>query len=137
MRKTIQRVIVVGAAQLVLFEVLEQFAVHWRESTEEICSLVLWLALLVVSVWALLPGFSRIRPRLVKGLVCGVAALALFVALYAGTYFYSWHLRPNLGLYREPDWVGQHPGFQRELRNRIEANLWKPAKDTESRGERR
>ena len=35
----------------------------------------------------------------------------------------SWHLRPNLGLYQEPDWVAQHPGFQRELRERIEANM--------------
>jgi hypothetical protein len=32
---------------------------------------------------------------------------------------YNWHLRPNLGLYQEQDWVAQQPGFQRELRQRI------------------
>ncbi len=50
------------------------------------------------------------------------AVPALFVGVFAVTYFYSWHVRPNIGLYREPDWVAQHPGFQQELRERISAN---------------
>lgn len=29
-----------------------------------------------------------------------------------------------VGLYQEPDWVAQHPGFQRDLRSRIAANRW-------------
>jgi hypothetical protein len=35
----------------------------------------------------------------------------------------SWHLRPNLGLDQESDWIAQQPGFQRELHERIEANI--------------
>jgi hypothetical protein len=31
----------------------------------------------------------------------------------------------RVGLYQESDWVAQHPGFQRQLQARIQANLWK------------
>ena len=125
MRKVIGRVLGVGVVQLLLFELVEQVSVHWRESTAELCELALGVALLLGCVWALLTAFSHIPSCVARICLRAAAALALFVALYAGDYYYSWHLRPNLGLYREPDWVAQHPGFQRELRAKIEANTWK------------
>ena len=125
MRKAVGRILLVGPLQLLLFESLMQLSVHSRESTQELITLAHDMGMLMGCIWALLPGFAHIGPLLAKVLLRGVAALALFVALYAGDYFYSWHLRPNLGLYREPDWVAQHPGFQRDLRARIQANTWK------------
>ena len=125
MRKVIGRIVWVGAVQLLLFELVEQFSVHRRESTGELCGLALCLALLAGCLWALLTAFAHIGSHLTRVCLRAVAALALFVALYAGDYYYSWHLRPNLGLYREPGWVAQHPAFQRELQERIEANTWK------------
>jgi hypothetical protein len=125
MRKVIGRILWVGVVQLLLFELVEQLSVHWRESTGELCTLALMFGLLLGSIWALLPGFTGVGRRVARVGLRAVAALALFVALYAGDYYYSWHLRPNLGLYREPDWLAQHPGYQRDLRARIQANTWK------------
>ena len=125
MRKVVGRILLVGALQLLLFELVEQLSVHWRESTGELCTLAHGIGMLIGCVWALLPGFTGVWSRAARvGLRAG-AALALFAVLYAGDYYYSWHLRPNLGLYQEPDWVAQHPGFQRELRERIQTNTWK------------
>jgi hypothetical protein len=125
MRKVVVRVLLVSVVQLLLFELVEQLSVHWRESAGELCTLALSLGILLGSVWAMLPGFTGVWSRLTRAGLRAVAAVALFLALYAGDYYYSWHVRPNLGLYREPDWIAQHPGFQRELRERILANTWK------------
>ncbi len=125
MRAVVVRILLVSVIQLLLFELVERLSVHWRESTGELCTLALSLGILLGSIWAMLPGFTGIWSRLARVGLRAIAALALFVALYAGDYFYSWHLRPNLGFYQEPDWVAQHPGFQRELRTRIQANTWK------------
>ncbi len=125
MRRVVWRVLLVGALQLLLFELVEQLSVHWRESAGERCSLAQAIVMLIGCVWAMLPGFKGIWSRSARVALRGVAALVLFAALYAGDYYYSWHLRPNLGLYQEPDWVAEHPGFQRELRERIAANTWK------------
>ena len=124
MRKVVVRILVVGVVQLLLFELVEQILVHWRESTGELCTLALSLGILVGSVWAMLPGFTGVWSQLARVGLRALAAVALFLALYAGDYYYSWHVRPNLGLYQEPDWVAQHPGFQRELRARIQTNTW-------------
>ncbi len=125
MRKVIGRIIVVGVVQLFLFELVEQLSVHWRESSGELCTLALGVAVLLGSIWAMLPGFAEVWSRVARVCLRAVAAFALFVIIYAGDYFYSWHLRPNLGLYREPDWVAQHPGYQQELRARIATNTWR------------
>ncbi len=125
MRKVVTRILAVGVIQLMLFELVEQLGVHWRESTGELCTLAHCLLMLFGCIWALLPGFAGVGSRVARVALRGGAAFALFMALYAGNYYYSWHLRPNLGLYREPDWVAQHPGFQRELQARIQANTWK------------
>ena len=124
-RKVAIRIVLVAAVQLLLFETLLRLEVHWRESTGEIWTMVHGIGLLSGSIWALLPAFTGVWSLGVRFVLRGVAGLALFVALYAGDYYYSWHLRPNLGLYREPDWVAQHAGFQLELRARIQANMWK------------
>jgi len=127
MQKVGIRILLVAAVQLLLFEAVLQFSVHQRESTGELCTLAHACLMLIGSIWALLPAFKDLWLRPVRLIVRGVAAMALFVALYAGDYYYSWHLRPNLGLYQEPDWVAEHPGFQRELRERIESNTWNTA----------
>ena len=127
MRKAAIRIVLVAAAQLLLFEALLQFSVHQRESTGELCTLAHGCLMLIGSIWALLPAFKDLWLRPVRVILRGVAAGALFTVLYAGDYYYSWHLRPNLGLYREPDWVAEHPGFQRDLRGRVQSNIWNTA----------
>lgn len=125
MRKVIGRILLVGVIQLLLLELVEQFSVHWHESTGELCTMALGVGMLIGSVWAFLPAFAGVGLWVARLGLRAAAALGLFIALYACDYFYSWHLRPNLGLYQEADWVAQHPGFQRELRARIQANTWK------------
>lgn len=124
MKKAVTRLILVGLLQILLFELLNQVSIHWRESTQEMLSIPLFILMLVGIVWGVLPAFGKLSNRPVR-IVCRVVlVIVLFVGLYTVDYFYYWHIRPNVGLYREPDWVSQHPGFQRELRARIEANKW-------------
>jgi hypothetical protein len=124
MKKAVTRLILVGVLQILLFEFLSQVSVHWRESTEEMLAMPLFILMLVGIIWGSLPAFNKLNNRPVR-IVCRVVlVIVLFVGLYTVDYFYYWHIRPNLGLYREPDWVAQHPGFQSELRARIEANRW-------------
>jgi hypothetical protein len=124
MKKAVTRLILVGVLQILLFELINQISVHWRESTQEMLAIPLFILMLVGIVWGALPAFSKLNNRPVR-IVCRVAlVIVLFVGLYTVDYFYYWHIRPNVGLYREPDWVAQHPGFQSRLRARIEANKW-------------
>ena len=124
MRKVVTRVLLVVVAQLLLIELLLQLEVHWLESTGELCTLALFLGILVGCIWASLPAFANVGAPLPRVALRAASALVLFTALYAGDYYYSWHLRPNVGLYREPDWVAQCPSFQHELRERIQSNTW-------------
>jgi hypothetical protein len=119
------RIVLVAVAQLALFEATLQSSIHWRESSEELCLVGLSLLSLIASAWVVIPLLSGIGSRVPRMILTGLSALGMFLLLHTADYFHSWHLRPNLGLYREPDWVAQHPGFQRELRARIQANLWR------------
>lgn len=124
MKKAVTRLILVGVLQILLFELLTQVSVHWRESTQEMLGMLLIVLVLVGIVWGSLPAFSKLNKKAIR-IVCRVALVAvLFIGLYTVDYFYYWHIRPNVGLYREPDWVAQHPGFQSRLRARIEDNKW-------------
>ncbi|HEX7571317.1 MAG TPA: carboxypeptidase regulatory-like domain-containing protein, partial [Verrucomicrobiae bacterium] len=114
-RATALRLLAVVVVQLALFETLQQLSVHWRESTEELWSMGLMVATLGGLVWACWPGWRM--KRSVLFVIAGTIASA--VLLLALDNFYSWNLRPNLGLYREADWVAQHPGFQQILRERL------------------
>jgi hypothetical protein len=110
--------------QLALVETLEQVSVHWKESTGESWMMVQMVSAIAGLIWACWPGYC------LKGSwsfwVGGTLISSLLLLVLANLY--TWVLRPNLGLYREADWVAQHPGFQRQLRQRIERNLWrKPA----------
>jgi hypothetical protein len=124
MKKAIARLILVGVLQILLYEMLSQISVHWRESTGEMLTVLLFVLLLVGLIWASLTAFGQLSNRTVR-IVCRlILVIVLFIGLYTVDYFYFWHIRPNVGLYREPDWVAQHPGFQRQLQARIEANKW-------------
>ncbi len=119
-----RRAALVAALSLLLLETLLQLEVGWRESTGELWTMALYSACLAAMVWAAWP--LRRQPWTV--LLRAGAAFVLFAAVCVASGFYTGHLRPNLGLYREPDWIAQHPAFQREWRQRIEKNLWrKPA----------
>jgi serine/threonine protein kinase len=109
------RLVLVIVVQLALLETLEQVSVHWKESTEELWGIALAVATLGGLVWSCGPGYHLKRSWFfwVGGTI--VSSLLLLTL----DNFYSWHLRPNLGLNRERDWVAQHPGFQAELRRRI------------------
>lgn len=131
MKKAIIRITSVGFVQILLFELLNQLSVHWRESTEEIVGTFLLILILASLIWAVLPAFRKLNSR-IAGIVCrSLLVMVLFVGLYTVDYFYYWHIRPNVGLYREADWVAQHPGFQRQLRARIEANKWNSSNKTD------
>lgn len=124
MKRAVTRLILVGVLQILLFELLSQVSVHWRESTAEMLGMLLIVLVLVGIIWGALPAFGKLSNRPVRIICRVVLVIVLFVGLYTVDYFYYWHIRPNVGLYREPDWVAQHPGFQSRLRARIEANKW-------------
>lgn len=128
-RESLFRFVLIAGLHLALFEAILQFSVHWRESTGELWSMALYAFTFLALAWAVSPTLARFRLGFLRRILAAVAALPLFLVLFAGDYFYSWHLRPNLGLYEEPEWVQQHPGFQRELRQRIAANLWHGARE--------
>jgi hypothetical protein len=109
-----RRLLVVVVVQLTLFETLQQLSVHWKESTGELWDIALSVATLGGLVWACWPGYRLKRSTL--SVVVGTIASAVLLLALDNLYF--WQLRPALGLYREPDWVAQHPGFQKELRQR-------------------
>jgi serine/threonine protein kinase len=115
------RLLLILVVHLALLEALDQASVHWKESTCELWGMALMAGSCVALVWAFWPGFRLPRWRM---LGAGAAIVSCFV-LWGIDYFYNWHLRPNLGLYQEEDWVAQHPGFQRQLRQRIQNNLWR------------
>jgi RNA polymerase sigma-70 factor (ECF subfamily) len=115
------RLVLVIAVQLALVETLEQVSVQWKESTSELWGTALAVATLGGLAWACWPGYRLKRSwGFWAGGIVGSSVLLLGL-----DNFYTWQLRPNLGLYREPDWVAQHPGFQRQLLERIEGNLWR------------
>jgi hypothetical protein len=109
---------------LMSFELIEQLSLHWKESSNELCHMALWALTCVGLIWVVLPAFPRMANTTEKLIL----RVALFVAFVAGVwsvdYSYSWHIRPNLAFYREPDWVANHPGFQKELRQRQQQGAW-------------
>jgi hypothetical protein len=124
MKKAIKRLLLAGIVQLLAFEFLAQAGVHLKESTSELLEMALWFVTLAGMIWATHPAFPRytgVTRASCRGLVIALS----FTVVYSVTYLYSWHLRPNLGLYREPDWVAQHPQFQKELSEKIRKNMWK------------
>jgi hypothetical protein len=121
-RRVVLRLALVLVIHLVLLEALDQASVHWKESTGEVWGMALMGGSCIALVWAFWPGFRSPRWRV---LGASGAIVSCFM-LWGIDYFYNWHLRPNLGLYQEEDWVAQHPAFQRQLRQRIQNNLWHP-----------
>ena len=115
------RLLLVVVAHLSLFETLQQVSSQWKESTSELWEMALAVATLGGLVWAAWPGYRLKRSWLFWA---GGTILTSMLLLALGN-FYSWHLRPNLGLYREPDWMARHPGFQKQMREKIEGNLWR------------
>jgi hypothetical protein len=126
MSALLRRILFVGLALILSFEIVCQLEVHWnwRESAGELAQLLVYGFLLLGVIWAVLPASSSHDSRLLRGLERSVIAVGLVIALHTTIYIYSWHVRPNVGLYQEPDWVSQHPQFQEELRERIESNKW-------------
>jgi hypothetical protein len=122
--KALRRAAVVWVLQWAVSEATLQLSVNWRESSEELATAALYVFTLVGAVWVAMPILAIPRGRAVTTLLCCATAAAFFAITYTAEYLYFWHLRPNLGLYREPGWVQQHPGFQRQLRQRMQANLW-------------
>jgi hypothetical protein len=110
------RLVLVLVLHLALFETIERLSLHWRESTGELWQITLAVATLGGLVWACWPGYRLKRSWLFW---MGGAIASAFLVLGIDNY-YAWHVRPRLGLYQEPDWVAQHPGFQRQQRERIQ-----------------
>ncbi len=121
MKMSVKRFALALVLYLAVFELIEQLAVTRRESWGELAQMGLFFVFACSLIWAVMPAFRNNRLRLVccTGLFLGYLALTVFVA-----NVYSWHIRPNVGLYREPLWVAQHPAFQKELQARIERNRW-------------
>ncbi|NQV34994.1 MAG: hypothetical protein HQ515_20030 [Phycisphaeraceae bacterium] len=115
-----QRTGLVAVASLLLFETSEQMSLHWRESSGELLHMAILSTTFAGMLWAAWP----LRSRLGSFLWPAGVGIGLFVIYYIATYNYAMHVRPNLGLYRESDWVSQHPGFQRTFRKKLAANLW-------------
>lgn len=126
MRKMSIRLLIVCIAHVLIFEGVCQISVYCqREQTDELITLFFnFLLFLGLLIWAVLPGFKKINNRVLRFAARASVVILLSVAMQAVDYFYSWHLRPNLGLYREPAWVSKHPSFQKQIRERIRDNIW-------------
>lgn len=119
------RIVIVAAVHFVTFELVMQLSVEWRESTGELAFLAQVLLLIMGIIWCYLPVFSHFRSRAWIAVVTAVCMLLSFAGFHTVTNYYSWHIRPNIGLYEEARWVSKHPTFQRQLRAKIENSLWK------------
>lgn len=118
------RIVAVAIVNLLTFELVMQLSVDWRESTGELALIMQMFLLICGIIWSVLPAFSHLRSRTLRTLLTAMSVVFLYVGFHATTYYYSWSIRPNVGLYEEPKWVSKHPGFQTQLRARIENNLW-------------
>ena len=121
MKTSLKRFILALVLFLALFELMEQLSVTRTESWGEIALMGLYGFLAGGLIWTVIPAFPRQRQRVLYrlGLFLGYVAIAFLI-----NNVYSWHIRPNVGLYKEPLWVAQHPGFQKQLQARIEHNRW-------------
>ena len=108
---------------LLVIETVESGTVHWRESSQELLSLLLLPLSAVAILWVLWPALGQ-RRRVWRWL-WSIAAVGAFIGLQAVNGFYYAHLRPNLGLYRESDWVARTGGWQRQYRLATAKRLWK------------
>ena len=102
-----------------------QLSVDWLESTEEVLLIAQMFLLILGIIWSVWPGFSHVENRFRRTVATSMAVVLLYAGIHAAIYFYSWHIRPNVGLYQEPHWVSKHPEFQKQLRARIESNRWR------------
>jgi serine/threonine protein kinase len=119
-KAAVLRLVLVIGLQLALFETLEQISVSWKESTGELWGMALVVASLGGLVWACWPGY-----RLRRSWLFWAGGLVVSSLLLLGVdHVYACHLRPNLGLYQESEWVAQHPGFQWGWRQRIASRVW-------------
>ncbi len=121
MKVSLKRFALALVLYLALFEVIEQLAVTRSESWGELTQMGLLAVFVGTLIWTVMPAFAngRLRSLYRMGLLLGYVAITILVS-----NIYAWHIRPNVGFYREPLWVAQHPGFQKELRARIEHNRW-------------
>lgn len=131
MNKTAIRLLIVCLTHILIFEVVCQISAYCqREIIDELITLFFnFLLFLVLLIWAVLPGFRKINNKVFRFTARTAVVLLLFVSMHMVDHFYSWHLRPNLGLYKEPVWVSQYPGFQEKSRARIQKNMWKSSGD--------
>jgi hypothetical protein len=125
MIKTVSRIAIVAAVNLVTFELLMQLSVDWPESKGELWLIAQMFLLILGIIWSVLPAFSHFQSWAWRMVAATLSVVLLFVGFQSATYYYSWHIRPNVGLYEEAQWVSKHPGFQKQLRAKIENNLWR------------
>ena len=76
-----------------------------RESVSELWCFAELLILFIALIWANLLVFSHIETLLLRLIARISIILLLFVSVYAILYFYSWHIRPIIGLDIRPAWV--------------------------------
>ena len=121
LKRTGLRLALLVIVHIALVETLQQVSLHWKESTGERLDMALMVGSLAGVVWACWPGFRlKQSPLFWAGgtIVSGGLLLGLDL-LYVG------YLRPNLGLYREEDWVVQNVGFQMGRRLGIAKHHWR------------
>jgi serine/threonine protein kinase len=114
------RFLALTLVQLGLMETLNQVSLHWKESTSELWEIGLMVATMIGLAWVGWPGLRVRRPLACFFLGIGMAAYLLL----AINIIYAERLRPNFGLYREPDWVVDNAGFQRLRRLAIAKHVW-------------
>ncbi len=77
------RVMCVVVLHFLAFEALQQFAVRWRESTEELCLMSLSILTFAAFLWAVLPALAVLHSRWLRPIGSAVAAAGLMVVLHA------------------------------------------------------
>ena len=122
-KRVLLRFLLFASAIILAREVFERISMHWKESEQEVWLIPFLLVSMLLAVWVAWPLF-----RWRRSLLAWTAALAGVVVVYLAAWgfnmFYSGWIAPSLGLYYEPDWVSDLPGWQRTHRLGIAKHLW-------------
>ena len=94
----------VAVAFLAAGAMLLQVELVVSEGTSEMVAMGLEVLLVLALFWAC-SSLKLSQSKLFRRGTQALIACVIAVALNAVLYFYSWHVRPALGIYEEPSWV--------------------------------
>ena len=104
MKTILMRNILVAVAFLAAGIILLQIELVVSENTSEKIAIGLVTVLIVALFWAW-GSVSLPQSRLLQWGTQAIVVCVVAVALGAALYYYSWHIRPALGIFEWPPWI--------------------------------